>query len=752
MSEPKTPADDIDSFDEPSSIDLVDSVIQKADASAPDPTGRSDKSILLDDAYESYCRRREAGEEPDPDAFCKKFPVYRSSLRRLIEAHRFFEEHPELLAEEQALVWPQPGDHFLGFDLVRELGRGAFARVFLATEPALGHRRVAIKISMRGSAEAETLGRLIHSNIVPVHSVQQDEESGLTAICMPYLGGATLCDVLDRITGAGRLPAAASVLVEAIKDAGTRDDEPAVRRRPQPEARGSYVDAVLRIGIQLGDALAWIHARGICHRDLKPSNVLLGADCRPMLLDFNLSFDERLATTRLGGTLPYMSPEQLLATDEARPPDAALVDARSDVFSLGVMLYELLAGVHPFGEMPLKASSQMVRRLLLERQRQGPLPLRRSNRKVDPRLARVIERCLAYNPLERPQTAAAVAAELRRSLRPSRRFWRWALAHPLAALSTCAAVLAAAVVGWTAISRMPSYSVREQQRGFEALQKRDYLNAVQHFNRALEANPRLALAAYGRGRARLHLRQPREAMDDFSLADSLAPSGRTAAGVGYSRARLGLCEQAIHGFDQALERGFASAEIYNDLGCSYYQLGNHSQKARENLDRAISMNPGLQPAYRLRALVWLAEASQAPLRAPTEGVADVRQALKFGPRTVGLLLDAAAIYATAARCDPRASVDLQLTTVAGRAATPLASLAGAYATAIANRQAWEAQAVLCLVEGVDKGLAPEPLQSQFLFRELKKYPDFQRLAPRSGSVQPAAEPTVLLDPLNDDAP
>src|SRR5689334_19208637 len=91
--------------------------------------GVSEKSMAIDEAYDEYCRRREIGDVPDPDAFCQGFP-YQSSLRRLLEADRFLQENPELLERRGPTQWPEPGAYFLGFILHRELGRGAFARVF----------------------------------------------------------------------------------------------------------------------------------------------------------------------------------------------------------------------------------------------------------------------------------------------------------------------------------------------------------------------------------------------------------------------------------------------------------------------------------------------------------------------------------------------------------------------------------------------------------------------------------------------
>ena len=122
----------------------------------------AEKSVVLDLAYEEYCQRLEAGEKVDPDLFCERFPAHRTSLRRLLQAHRFLDENSHFLVALRTPAWPEPGTTFLGFALQRELGRGAFARVYLATQPALGERQVALKVAQRGKQEAKTLARIAH--------------------------------------------------------------------------------------------------------------------------------------------------------------------------------------------------------------------------------------------------------------------------------------------------------------------------------------------------------------------------------------------------------------------------------------------------------------------------------------------------------------------------------------------------------------------------------------------------------------
>jgi hypothetical protein len=155
---------------------------------------RAARSGLIDEAFSEFLHLRAAGVEVDPDAFCARFPAYQTSLRRVLEVRLELEADPNLLRE--LTRWPECGESVFGFRLEAELGRGAFARVFLAREPAVGHRQVVVKVSLHADDEAGTLGKLRHPNVVPIHSAQYDEESGFAVVCMPFLGGTTLLPVV----------------------------------------------------------------------------------------------------------------------------------------------------------------------------------------------------------------------------------------------------------------------------------------------------------------------------------------------------------------------------------------------------------------------------------------------------------------------------------------------------------------------------------------------------------------------------
>ena len=280
------------------------------------PEWRADKSIALDLAYDEYCLRCEAGAPPDMEAYCDRFPTIRRSLERLIGAHQFAAERADLLATAPLVHWPETGERVGDLTFLRELGRGAFGRVYLATEESTGGRPVAVKLSSEGAAEARTMGRLTHPNIVPVLSARFEVGVGLTAVCMPFLGAATLTDVLDQAypTADAPAPRTAAVIGEALRAAARADDPPPLSSDAAgPAEDGLYTDAVARLALQVADALTFLHMQGVIHQDLKPSNVLLRPDGQAILLDFNLSADARAAAPRLGGTLPYMAPEQLRA-------------------------------------------------------------------------------------------------------------------------------------------------------------------------------------------------------------------------------------------------------------------------------------------------------------------------------------------------------------------------------------------------------------------------------------------------------
>lgn len=322
---------------------------------------------------------------------------------------------------------PQVGDTVLGFKLVRELGRGAFARVYLAEEVLLANRLVVVKVSLKRNREAERLARLRHANIVPVYSVCAVGD--VQVICMPHLGETTLADLIRRHRAAfptglsGRRTTAAQAARSTRANSGSggsaEGDQvsghfaaPAPANHP-PGGPGVVGDPrpALRVLRQLAAALEYAHGQGTLHLDVKPSNVLLADTGEALLFDFNLSLEaDRGERDHVGGTVPYMSVEQLndMRTRGAGP---LRVDARSDLYSLGAIAFELLTGALPFPQ----ASSAHAPEFVAAREK-GPPSLCDLNPDVTPAVDALVRKLLAPNPADRYQRAADLIEDIDRHL------------------------------------------------------------------------------------------------------------------------------------------------------------------------------------------------------------------------------------------------------------------------------------------------------------------------------------------------
>jgi serine/threonine protein kinase/tetratricopeptide (TPR) repeat protein len=388
-------------------------------------------------------------------------------------------------SRRSAVVDPRPGDQIAGFRLRTELGRGAFARVYLAEQSDLGHRLVALKVSRAEGDEPQMLARLQHTHIMPIHSVHDDPATGLRLMCMPYVGGANLAQVLEatgtpvpslseglslvdaldavsrrlssvpeRVDGSGGSYKPRPIGPSPLALSGPREAGGPIARlrslrhwlslaRPHgpeaesnAEATGSDVNQPARQFLRTADpirAAVWVvarlaegldhaHCRGLLHRDLKPSNVLIAADGTPMLLDFNLSTEsqtsdgEEGARALLGGTLPYMAPEHLDAFAGAATTSAGAVDERSDLYALGLILFEMIAGRHAFPEPPPNLPLLAVVRFMNERRQQGAPSLRAACPQVPWSLDALVAKCLDPSPQRRYGRARDLAEDLRRFL------------------------------------------------------------------------------------------------------------------------------------------------------------------------------------------------------------------------------------------------------------------------------------------------------------------------------------------------
>ncbi len=401
---------------------------------------------------------------------------------------------------------PGVGTEFLGFQLVKELGRGAFGRVYLATQRELAGRPVALKVSLDVTGESVSLAQLQHTNIVPVYSVHHDR--GLHAVCMPYFGRTTLADLLRR--GRTRRPASGAELANTLRRLSAPVSPSPAPDAPPPAAHPptaavfdrlaglTFAQAVCWMIARLADGLAHAHDRGIVHRDIKPANVLITDDGQPMLLDFGVAADLKAwaAVDAAGGTVPYMAPEQLAGLFAVCPT----ADPRGDVYAVGVMLFEWLSGGHPFSP-PVGDLEADLPRLLTERRKWVPwagVPAA----DVPPDLKAVVRTCVAADPARRYQSAADLGEDLRRFLacEPLKvaaepggwhRLLKWRKRHPKVGgqLLVCGgalvglALLIAATFAWRELARAgaeqthrAAATAREQER-IEASERLTALHA-----------------------------------------------------------------------------------------------------------------------------------------------------------------------------------------------------------------------------------------------------------------------------------
>jgi serine/threonine protein kinase/Tfp pilus assembly protein PilF len=365
---------------------------------AQHPGLSDDPTAVADLIYEEVCLREQYGESISTAALLRRFPQWRAQLAALLDCQRLFEPSPPP-------QFPSAGERFGEFQLLAELGRGGGGVVFLATQPALAERPVVLKLTRRTGSEHLRLARLQHTHIVPLYAAHDDPDRGLRSLCMPYFGGTSLSRLLAALEQRPPGQRSGKDLLDALDQFQNALPlaVPAHSSSRDFLQRASYVRAICFLGRCLASALHYAHEHGVVHLDLKPANVLLTADGQPMLLDFHLAHEPLLAGATVvegvGGTPEYMSPEQqrALAAVCAGQPVPAAVDARSDIYSLGVLLYRALGGSLP---LPDRASQR----------------LRRTNPTVSPGLADILARCLQAEPHERYPDADALASDLQRHL------------------------------------------------------------------------------------------------------------------------------------------------------------------------------------------------------------------------------------------------------------------------------------------------------------------------------------------------
>jgi serine/threonine protein kinase len=478
-------------------------------AAAPDP---EDPRVVA--AVEEYLAELEAGADPERQAFLARFPEIAPTLADCLDGLRLVHElTPRLLPTVEPAPAAEEGrrEPLGDFRILREVGRGGMGIVYEAVQLSLG-RRVALKVLPLAAAldgrqlqrfrnEAQAAAQLHHTNIVPVYAVGCDR--GVHYYAMQFIEGQSLAAVI----------ADARAVSQTGRQADRETGRPGDRDATNPQAASSSPchlatlspcqsvferhREVARLGLKAAEALEHAHQLAVVHRDIKPANLLLDARGNLWVTDFGLAlFQSDAGLTMTGevlGTLRYMSPEQAVGK-------RGVVDHRTDVYSLGMTLYEL-ATLRPAFDG--QDRHELLHQILTE----DPPPPRRLDPSLPVELETILLKATAKSPAERYATAQDLAEDLQRFLehrpilarRPTllERVTKWGRRHrPLVVSGVLLLVMAVAALLTTTL-----LIAREQAATRDAYERER--------QSALEARAQRALAEE-------NFRQARQAVDSFA--------------------------------------------------------------------------------------------------------------------------------------------------------------------------------------------------------------------------------------------
>ncbi len=449
-----------------------------------DPTADAEREERLNEALLAYVEARQAGRDPDRGRFLAAHAEFRGELEEFFASHDEVERLAAALRAEPGAV---PGLGELGdFRLLREIGRGGMGVVYEAEQVSL-RRRVALKVLPFAAAldprqlqrfknEALAAAHLRHEHIVPVHTV--GEERGVHYYAMQFVEGRSLAHLI------------AELRAEGASSPATGETPPAAALSTERSSGGRrYYEWVASLGRQAALALEHAHAVGVVHRDVKPANLLLDPRGQLWVTDFGLAQmagDAGLTVTgELLGTLRYASPEQVLARQ-------GVVDQRSDVYSLGATLYELLT-LRPVFEG--RDRNELLRQIADDE----PRPPRSLHPTVPRELETVVLKALAKEPAERYPTARALADDLQRFLdnrpvlarRPTaaERLRKLVRRHP--SLVAAGVIVLALIAAGSSLSALLIHGEQERTRAEQHNAEEAYRRERQ---RAEEAEARFRLA------------------------------------------------------------------------------------------------------------------------------------------------------------------------------------------------------------------------------------------------------------------
>jgi serine/threonine protein kinase len=650
----------------------------------------------LIDLVDEIAERVQAGEAVDVEAYLAAYPGHADRLRQLLPAVEALAGFGSSAIAGEASGPPgqsafDPEQRRLGdFRIIREVGRGGMGVVYEAEQISLG-RRVALKVLPFAAAldakllrrfqnEAQAAAHLHHTNIVPVFGVGC--ERGIHFYAMQLIDGRTLAAVIRELRqlaglegGDGAASAAArlaSPLLPSPKAPGTQTlTQPMAALSTEHAVKSAaFFRAVAQLGVQAAEALEYAHQLGVVHRDIKPANLLVDGRGNPWITDFGLArFHHDSGLTMTGdllGTLRYMSPEQALA-------EHSLVDHRTDIYSLGATVYELLALVP---SCPGRDRQEVLRQI----EREEPRPLGRLQPTIPADLETIVLKALAKDPEGRYATAQELADDLRRFLEdkpiqarrptPLQRARKWVRRHQGMVMT---AGVATVIVLLTVVALVVGIlRVKEEQRRREkehetalAAQKR----AEESYRLAREALDECVTRVWedARGQSgqveglwRVVLQTQSHFYERFVQLHSDEPNfqaerGRAFLGLGTVTHLLGTRGEAMAAYEQAL-RLFATlvhehpevpryrvwlARTHYKRGVMYLETGRQGE-AEQALQEALPLHKVLVTDHRsgpesrkdLLSTYCLLGVVYQQTRRPKEAEAAYREAVALGRNLV----------------------------------------------------------------------------------------------------------------------